>query len=150
MSGIVVMRQGENALDVIDRVKAKLQEIEPGLPPGVKIVRVYDRSELILRSIDNLKQTLIEEMIIVSLVILIFLWHFPSAIIPVFTIPIAIVISFIPMRHDGAHVEHHVAGRHRDCDRRDGGRGDRGGGADAQEAGGVGAHRDARKTTIAW
>ena len=58
VSGIVVMRQGENALAVIDRVKAKLKEIEPGLPPGVKVVPVYDRSELILRSIDNLKHTL--------------------------------------------------------------------------------------------
>lgn len=98
VSGIVVMRQGENALAVIDRVKAKLREIQPGLPAGVKVVPIYDRSDLILRSIDNLKQTLIEELIIVALVILIFLWHFPSAIIPVLTIPIAIVIAFIPMR----------------------------------------------------
>jgi copper/silver efflux system protein len=101
VSGIVVMRQGENALDVIERVKAKLKEIQPGLPPGVKVVPVYDRSDLILRSIDNLKQTLIEELVIVSLVILIFLWHVPSALIPVLTIPIAIVISFIPMRMMG-------------------------------------------------
>ena len=101
VSGIVVMRQGENALAVIDRVKAKLKEIAPGLPAGVKVVPVYDRSELILRSIDNLKDTLIEELIIVSLVILIFLWHVPSAIIPALTIPIAIVISFIPMRMTG-------------------------------------------------
>jgi copper/silver efflux system protein len=98
VSGIIVMRQGENALAVIDRVKAKLKEIQPGLPPGVKVTPVYDRSELILASIDNLKHTLIEELIIVSLVILIFLWHVPSATIPVLTIPIAIVISFIPMR----------------------------------------------------
>jgi Cu(I)/Ag(I) efflux system membrane protein CusA/SilA len=98
VSGIVVMRQGENALGVIDRIKAKLKEIEPGLPPGVKVVPVYDRSELILRSIDNLKDTLIEELVIVALVILVFLWHFPSAIIPVLTIPIAIVLAFIPMR----------------------------------------------------
>ena len=101
VSGIVVMRQGENALAVIDRVKARLKEIEPGLPPGVKVVPVYDRSELILRSIDNLKHTLIEELIIVSLVILIFLWHVPSAVIPAVTIPIAIAISFIPMRMMG-------------------------------------------------
>ena len=98
VSGIVVMRQGENALAVIDRVKARLREIQPGLPAGVKVVPIYDRSDLILRSIDNLKQTLIEELIIVALVILVFLWHFPSAIIPVLTIPVAIVISFIPMR----------------------------------------------------
>ena len=101
VSGIVVMRQGENALAVIDRVKEKIREIQPGLPPGVKVVPVYDRSELILRSIDNLKHTLIEELVIVSLVILIFLWHFPSAVIPALTIPIAIVISFIPMRMMG-------------------------------------------------
>ncbi len=101
VSGIVVMRQGENALAVIDRVKEKIREMQPGLPPGVKLVPVYDRSDLILRSIDNLKHTLIEELIIVSLVILVFLWHIPSAIIPALTIPIAIVISFIPMRMMG-------------------------------------------------
>src|SRR5204863_8308360 len=97
VSGIIVMRQGENALRVIDRVKAKLKEIEPGLPAGVKIVTAYDRSELILASIDNLKHTLMEELFVVGLVILIFLWHFPSALIPIVTIPIAVVISFIPM-----------------------------------------------------
>ena len=72
------MRQGENALNVIERVKSKLKEIEPGLPPGVKIVTAYDRSELILRAIDNLKHTLMEEVAIVSLVILVFLWHIPE------------------------------------------------------------------------
>ena len=92
------MRQGENALRVIDRVKAKLKEIEPGLPPGVKMVTAYDRSELILASIDNLKHTLIEELAVVALVILIFLWHVPSAIIPILTIPVAVLISFVPMR----------------------------------------------------
>ncbi|HEY4362616.1 MAG TPA: CusA/CzcA family heavy metal efflux RND transporter [Bryobacteraceae bacterium] len=97
-AGIVIMRQGENALQVIDRVKAKLKEIEPGLPPGVKVVTAYDRSDLILRSIENLKGTLIEEVLIVSLVIFLFLWHAPSAAIPVITIPIAILIAFIPMR----------------------------------------------------
>ncbi|HZT33242.1 MAG TPA: CusA/CzcA family heavy metal efflux RND transporter [Bryobacteraceae bacterium] len=97
VSGIVVMRQGQNALDVIDRVKTKIREIEPGLPPGVRIVTAYDRSELILASIDNLKHTLIEELVVVSLIILIFLWHIPSALIPIITIPVAVVISFIPM-----------------------------------------------------
>ena len=101
VSGIVVMRQGENALDVIARVKAKIKDLEPGLPQGVKIVSAYDRSDLILRSIENLKSTLIEEMVIVALVIFIFLWHVPSAIIPVFTIPIAIIIAFIPMKMMG-------------------------------------------------
>jgi len=101
VAGIVVMRQGENALHVIDRVKAKLKDIEPSLPPGVKIVTTYDRSELILRSIENLKHTLIEELAIVSAVILIFLWHIPSAIIPIITIPVAIIIAFIPMKAMG-------------------------------------------------
>jgi Cu(I)/Ag(I) efflux system membrane protein CusA/SilA len=95
------MRQGENALNVIERVKAKLAEIEPGLPKGVTIVTAYDRSDLILRSIENLKNTLIEEMVIVSLVMLVFLWHIPSAIIPMVTIPAAIVIAFIPMKAMG-------------------------------------------------
>jgi len=98
VSGIIVMRQGENALAVIDRVKAKLKEIQPGLPQGVRVIPVYDRSDLILRSVDNLKHTLAEELIIVALVIMVFLWHFPSAAIPVITIPVAILISFIPMK----------------------------------------------------
>jgi Cu(I)/Ag(I) efflux system membrane protein CusA/SilA len=101
VSGIIVMRQGENALRVIDRVKAKIKEIEPGLPPGVKLVTAYDRSELILASIDNLKRTLIEELAVVALIILIFLWHVPSAAIPIITIPVAVMISFIPMRMMG-------------------------------------------------
>lgn len=98
VSGIVVMRQGENALAVIERVKEKLKEIQPGLPKGVRVVPAYDRSELILRSIDNLRGTLREELIIVSIVIFLFLWHAPSAVIPVVTIPVAILISFIPMK----------------------------------------------------
>ena len=98
VSGIVVMRQGQNALDVIDRVKAKLKEIEAGLPTGVKVVPIYDRSELIHRSIDNLRSTLIEVILTVVLVIFIFLWHIPSALIPAITIPIAVLISFIPFK----------------------------------------------------
>ena len=98
VAGIVVMRQGEDALKVIERVKNKLEELEPSLPPGVKVVTVYDRSDLILRSVDNLTQTLIEELIIVAIVILIFLWHFPSALIPIITIPVTVAIAFIPMR----------------------------------------------------
>jgi Cu(I)/Ag(I) efflux system membrane protein CusA/SilA len=98
VSGIVVMRHGENALAVIERVRAKLQDISSGLPKGVEVVPIYDRSELINRSIDNLRGTLIEIMITVALVILLFLWHIPSAMVPVFTIPIAVLISFIPFR----------------------------------------------------
>ena len=98
VGGVVIMRSGENALRVIDRIKAKLKQIEPSLPPGVKIVSTYDRSELILRSIDTLKHTLFEEIGIVSMVILVFLWHIPSALIPILTIPITVLISFIPMK----------------------------------------------------
>jgi Cu(I)/Ag(I) efflux system membrane protein CusA/SilA len=98
VGGVVIMRSGENALKVIDRVKAKLKEIEPSLPPGVKVITTYDRSELILRSIKTLKDTLVEEVFIVSGVILVFLWHIPSALIPILTIPITVLISFIPMK----------------------------------------------------
>jgi len=99
--GIVVVRQGENALNVIERVKAKLEGLQAGLPKGVKVVSTYDRSELILRSIDTLKHTLIEELIVVSIVILIFLWHIPSALVPMLTLPLAVLISFIPIRAMG-------------------------------------------------
>jgi len=95
------MRQGQNALDVIERVKAKIRQIEPGLPAGLKIMPIYDRSELIKRSIDNLKSTLIEVILTVSLVILLFLGHVPSALIPIITIPVAVLISFIPFRMMG-------------------------------------------------
>jgi Cu(I)/Ag(I) efflux system membrane protein CusA/SilA len=101
VSGIVVMRAGENALQVIDRVKAKLEEIRPGLPPGVKVMAVYDRSDLIHRAIANLQSTLVEVLVTVSLVILLFLWHVPSAIIPLVTIPVAVLLSFIPFRMMG-------------------------------------------------
>ncbi len=97
VGGIVVMRHGENALAVIDRVKAKLAEIQPTLPDGVEIVPVYDRSNLIRQSIDTLVHSLREEMIIVSLVILLFLWHIPSAIIPIVTIPVSVLLAFIPL-----------------------------------------------------
>ena len=101
VGGVVIMRFGENAQKVIERVKAKIHDIEPTLPPGLKIVNTYDRSDLIDRSVDNLKHTLMEELIIVSLVILIFLWHFPSAIIPIITIPITVMLAFIPMQMSG-------------------------------------------------
>jgi len=98
VSAIVVMRQGQNALQVIDRVKAKIEEVAPGLPPGVKVVPVYDRSDLIRRSISNLKSTLLQILLTVSLMIFLFLWHIPSALIPVITIPVAVLLSFIPFR----------------------------------------------------
>ncbi len=97
VGGIIVMRYGENALNVIERVKEKIESIRPSLPEGVELVPTYDRSELIQRSIDNLKEELLMEMIIVSLVILIFLWHVPSAIVPIVTIPVSVILAFIPM-----------------------------------------------------
>jgi len=96
VGGIVVMRHGENALNVIARVEEKLDEIRPTLPAGVEIVTTYDRSDLIRRSIDTLLHSLVEEMLIVSAVILVFLWHFPSAIIPIVTIPVSVLLAFIP------------------------------------------------------
>ncbi len=98
VGGIVVMRSGENALNVIDRVKTKLKEIEPSLPKGVRIVTTYDRSDLIQRSVDTLKNKLIEEIIVVSIVILVFLWHIPSAIVPILTIPVPVILAFIPFQ----------------------------------------------------
>jgi copper/silver efflux system protein len=98
VSGIIVMRQGQNALDVIDRVKRRLEEIKPGLPPGVSIVPIYDRSELIRAAIGNVSETLVEVILTVVFVVFLFLWHVPSALIPVITIPVAVLISFIPFR----------------------------------------------------
>ncbi len=97
VGGIIVMRQGEDAPSVIGRVKSKISEISSSLPEGVKIQTVYDRSDLIHRAMETLKGTLIEELIIVSLVILIFLWHVPSALVPIATIPIAVLLAFIPL-----------------------------------------------------
>ena len=97
VGGIVVMRYGMNALQVIDGVKAKLAKISHSLPPGVEIHAGYDRSGLIEASIHTLERDLIEEAIVVSLIIVIFLWHLRSALIPILTIPIAVAASFIPM-----------------------------------------------------
>ncbi len=97
VGGIVVMRYGLNALNVINGVKKKLAEIKGSLPPGVEVVSSYDRGGLISESINTLKHSLLEEAIIVSLVIIVFLFHFRSALIPILTLPIALVISFIPM-----------------------------------------------------
>jgi copper/silver efflux system protein len=99
VGGIVVMRYGLNALNVIEGVKRKLAEIKPSLPPGIEIVAGYDRSGLIAESIQTLQRDLIEEAIIVSLVIIVFLFHFRSALIPIITLPIAVLASFIPMQY---------------------------------------------------
>jgi Cu(I)/Ag(I) efflux system membrane protein CusA/SilA len=95
------MRYGENALRVIDRVKKKIAEVTPGLPEGIEIVPTYDRSALITRSIATLRRTLLEESLIVSAVIVVFLLHVPSALVAVIILPIAVLISFIPMYYMG-------------------------------------------------
>ena len=97
VGGIIVMRQGMNALNVINGVKQKLREIAPSLPPGVQIMPGYDRSGLIDASIKTLQRDLLEEAIIVSLVIIVFLFHFRSALIAILALPIAVLVSFIPM-----------------------------------------------------
>jgi Cu(I)/Ag(I) efflux system membrane protein CusA/SilA len=101
VGGIVVMRYGMNALDVINGVKQKIAEVTPSLPDGVEIVAGYDRSGLIRDSIGTLQRDLLEEAIIVSLVIILFLFHVRSALIPILTLPIAVVASFIPMYYLG-------------------------------------------------
>ena len=95
--GIVIMRYGENALTVIDAVKQRLKEIEPGLPKGVEVVVTYDRSQLIEESVSTLEHTLIEEMVVVSLVIFVFLLHVRSALIPILTLPVGVLLAFVPM-----------------------------------------------------
>ena len=97
VGGIVVMRHGENAREVIARVKERLALLQPGLPPGVRVVPTYDRSDLIQRAVDNLQDKLVHEILIVSAVILLFLWHIPSAIVPIVTIPVAVLLAFVPM-----------------------------------------------------
>jgi Cu(I)/Ag(I) efflux system membrane protein CusA/SilA len=104
VSGVVVMRSGENALEVIGRVKQRLNEIEPSLPDGVKIIPIYDRSQLIHQTISSAQETIFEVVVTVVLIILIFLWHFPSAAVPIITMPAAVLISFIPLRLMGISV----------------------------------------------
>ena len=101
VGGIVVMRHGENALAVIERTKVRLAEIQAGLPPGVRIETVYDRSAFVLEAIGTLKSALVEELIVVSLVILLFLLHVRSALVPIVTLPLAVLAAFIPMLVQG-------------------------------------------------
>ena len=101
VGGVVVMRQGANALKVAEGVKRRLAEVRRSLPPGLQIVVTYDRSELIRRATDTLRRTLIEEMVIVSLVILLFLSHFRSALIPILSLPAAVLLAFVPMLRQG-------------------------------------------------
>src|ERR1035438_9930691 len=101
VGGVVIMRFGEDAQKVIERVKQRIKDVEPTLPKGMKIINTYDRSDLIDRSVENLKHTLIEELIIVSLVIMVFLWDLRSAIVPIITIPVTVILAFIPMQWMG-------------------------------------------------
>jgi Cu(I)/Ag(I) efflux system membrane protein CusA/SilA len=101
VGGIVVMRFGENAMAVIDRVKARLREVQAAMPAGVTIVPTYDRSRLIGESIASLRTTLIEEAIVVSLVIILFLFHIRSALVPILALPVAVAAAFIPMYYLG-------------------------------------------------
>jgi Cu(I)/Ag(I) efflux system membrane protein CusA/SilA len=101
VGGIVIMRQNENALHVIEGVKKRLAEVSGSFPPGVRLVTTYDRSELIERAVHTLRRSLLEEMAIVSVVIVLFLLHFRSALVPILTLPIAVVLSFIPMSAQG-------------------------------------------------
>jgi len=97
VGGIVIMRFGENALTVIERIKAKLTELEPSMPKGVKVVTTYDRSDLIRESIATATENLVEELVVVSVLIVGFLLHLRSALLPIVTLPLAVLISFIPM-----------------------------------------------------
>ena len=97
VGAVVIMRSGENALDVIGRVKARLAELAPTLPTGVEVVPTYDRSTLIRASIHTLRRTLLEEMVVVALVILVFLLHVRSTLVPVLMLPIAVLLAFVPM-----------------------------------------------------
>ncbi len=101
VGGIVVMRSGENALDVIDAVKARLKELQPSFPEGVEVKIAYDRSDLIRRAIDTLTEALTEELIVVLLFIIVFLLHFRSALVAIVTLPLAVIVSFIPMYFAG-------------------------------------------------
>jgi Cu(I)/Ag(I) efflux system membrane protein CusA/SilA len=97
VGGTVVMRTGENALHVIERVKKRLAELKPSFPPGVEVEVVYDRSDLIHRAIDTLRHTLLEEAIVVSLIIFVFLLHLRSTLVPVLSLPVAVGLAFVPM-----------------------------------------------------
>jgi Cu(I)/Ag(I) efflux system membrane protein CusA/SilA len=101
VGGVVIMRYGENALAVIERVKERLAELESGLPEGVVLRTAYDRSGLINRAVDNLQEKLIEEILIVGVVCIVFLLHFRSALVAIVTLPIGILISFIIMYSQG-------------------------------------------------
>jgi len=99
--GVIIMRSGKNALETIDAVKAKLEQLKPSLPPGVEIVPTYDRSSLIKRAVANLEWKLIEEFIVVALVCVLFLFHFRSAFVAIVSLPLGVLMAFIVMYYQG-------------------------------------------------
>ncbi|MBL8524815.1 MAG: efflux RND transporter permease subunit [Betaproteobacteria bacterium] len=99
--GVIIMRSGKNALETIEAVKAKLEQLKPGLPAGVEIVPTYDRSDLIKRAVDNLRGKLIEEFIVVALVCLVFLFHLRSALVAIVSLPLGVLMAFIVMHYQG-------------------------------------------------
>lgn len=101
VGGVVILRSGKNALNAIDAVKARLAELKRSLPPGVDIVPTYDRSQLILAAVHNLREKLIEEFLVVALVCTLFLWHLRSSLVAVITLPVAVVAAFIVMYYQG-------------------------------------------------
>ena len=115
VGGVIVIRSGANALKVIDAVKQKIKDLEPGLPPGVRIASFYDRSSLIHHAVDTLKHALLEEIMLVTLAHVIFLWHFRSILIVTLPLPLAVSVAFLFNALLRDFVEHHVAGRN--CDR---------------------------------
>jgi hypothetical protein len=122
--GVVILRSGKNARETIAAVKDKLADLRKSLPPGVEVVTVYDRSQLIDRAVENLTRKLVEEFIVVALVCALFLWHVRSALVAILTLPLGVLAAFVVMRFQGER-QHHVAGRHRHRHRRDGGCGGR-------------------------
>jgi Cu(I)/Ag(I) efflux system membrane protein CusA/SilA len=122
--GVVILRSGKNAREVITAVKDKLETLKASLPEGVEIVTTYDRSQFIDRAIDNLSSKLLEEFIVVAIVCALFLWHVRSALVAIISLPLGLCIAFIVM-HPGAERQYHVAGRHCYCRWRDGGCGHR-------------------------
>ena len=101
VGGVIVIRSGENALKVIDAVKQKIKDLEPGLPPGVRIASFYDRSSLIHHAVDTLKHALLEEILLVTLAHVIFLWHFRSILIVTLPLPLAVSVAFLSMHYFG-------------------------------------------------
>jgi Cu(I)/Ag(I) efflux system membrane protein CusA/SilA len=101
VGGVVLLRSGKNAMETIDLVKAKLDSLKPGLPKGVEVVPVYDRSSLIKRAVDTLRDRLVEEFLVVALVCFVFLWHLRSALVAIVTLPLGVLAAFIVMQQQG-------------------------------------------------